>query len=241
MDFREAHHLPSRGAPRPRELPRQRAGTTPQMHGRYPDWDVLSQQEHWDEVTRRVVLARLDAPPIRFFTRAEVATLTVLCDLLLAQDEEPRIPVLHFVDEKLWEGRRDGYRYEDLPADDELWRLVARGLDEEAQRLGRDSFAGVDEEQGPYLCHRFAGGELDAPAFERLNVGHAFEIVMRDVCEAFYSHPWVWNEMGFGGPAYPRGYAAFGTPHLGGEREHWERPEAFELDPVEDTKRRELD
>jgi hypothetical protein len=63
---------------------------------------------------------------------------------------------------------------------------------------------------------------------------------MRDVCEAFYSHPWAWNEIGFGGPAYPRGYAAFGNPELG-EREHWEAPEAFELDPVLDTKRQGLD
>ncbi len=24
--------------------------------------------------------------------------------------------------------------------------------------------------------------------------------------EAYYSHPLVWSEIGFGGPAYPRGY-----------------------------------
>ena len=29
---------------------------------------------------------------------------------------------------------------------------------------------------------------------------------MRSVLAAFYSHPWAWNEIGFGGPAYPRGY-----------------------------------
>ena len=39
--------------------------------------------------------------------------------------------------------------------------------------------------------------------------------VMRAVLSAFYSHPWAWNEIGFGGPAYPRGYARFGV----GQRE----------------------
>ena len=33
---------------------------------------------------------------------------------------------------------------------------------------------------------------------------------MRGVLGAFYSHPWAWNEIGFGGPAYPRGYARLG-------------------------------
>ncbi|HEV2633587.1 MAG TPA: hypothetical protein VGX23_00480 [Actinocrinis sp.] len=28
----------------------------------------------------------------------------------------------------------------------------------------------------------------------------------RYACTAFYSHPAAWTEMGFPGPAYPRGY-----------------------------------
>jgi hypothetical protein len=63
---------------------------------------------------------------------------------------------------------------------------------------------------------------------------------MRSVLEAFYAHPWAWNEIGFGGPAYPRGYAAFGSPHLG-EDEHWEAHETVHVDPVRDVSRRGLD
>ena len=51
-----------------------------------------------------------------------------------------------------------------------------------------------------------------------MNVAQAFKVVMRYVAQAFYSHPWAWNEIGFGGPAYPRGYGAFGSPHLGERR-----------------------
>ena len=61
------------------------------MHGRYPDYDVLEQAGHWDPVTREMVLARVDdVPAIRFFSAAEAATLSALCDLLTAQDSEPR-------------------------------------------------------------------------------------------------------------------------------------------------------
>jgi Gluconate 2-dehydrogenase subunit 3 len=241
IDFRLAHHLPSRGHADPRELPRQRKGTTPQLHGRYPDYDVLSQADHWDAVTRRVVLDRVgNVPPFRFFDERERATLKPFCDQLTAQDAEPRIPVLSYVDEKLYENDGDGYQYFDMPSDQETWRTVARGLDEEARKLGLALYGELSEHHQRQVCHAFAKSELWGGAWATLNAARAFSLVMRYVCEAFYSHPWAWNEIGFGGPAYPRGYAAFGTPEFG-EREHWEAEEAFERDPVPDVRRKGLD
>ncbi|HEX4245285.1 MAG TPA: gluconate 2-dehydrogenase subunit 3 family protein, partial [Acidimicrobiales bacterium] len=55
-----------------------------------------------------------------------------------------------------------------------------------------------------------------------------FTLWLRYACEAFYSHPWAWNEIGFGGPAYPRGYKNLGI----GRREPWEVTEALEPDPM---------
>ena len=31
-------------------------------------------------------------------------------------------------------------------------------------------------------------------------------LLVHDVCAVYYAHPWAWDEIGFGGPAYPRGY-----------------------------------
>ncbi|MDQ2679511.1 MAG: gluconate 2-dehydrogenase subunit 3 family protein, partial [Candidatus Eremiobacteraeota bacterium] len=36
--------------------------------------------------------------------------------------------------------------------------------------------------------------------------------------DAYYAHPWAWDEIGFGGPAYPRAYMRL--EH--GEPEPWE-------------------
>jgi hypothetical protein len=110
---RDADHLPNRrpgGEPAPPEhLPRQRRGTTPQMRSRYPDWDVLAEADHWDEATRRVVLARVEDPPqIRFFDATEAASLRAFCDVAVAQDSDPRIPVLESVDDRLASGRGVG-------------------------------------------------------------------------------------------------------------------------------------
>jgi len=190
---------------------------------RYPGYDVLAQAEHWDEVTRRVVLDRVEnVPPIRFFTGDEAATLGAFCDIVTAQEAEPLVPVLNYIDEKLFEGKRDGWQYYDLPDDDEVWRRVARGLDDEAKVFG--SFAAAPLEAQAGIVERFAKADLHGGVWDTLNTARAFSVVMRYVAQAFYSHPWAWNEIGFGGPAYPRGYAAFGSPELG-EREHWEARE----------------
>ncbi|MDQ2625653.1 MAG: gluconate 2-dehydrogenase subunit 3 family protein, partial [Actinomycetota bacterium] len=134
-DTSRPDHLPNlradRQPPHPSWLPRQRRGTTPQMIGRYPDFDVLESQGSWDEATRKVVLARLGPPgPLRFFTATEEPTLRAFCDIVLAQDEEPRVPVAEFIDAKLADGRLDGYQYADMPEDGDTWRLVLQGLDE---------------------------------------------------------------------------------------------------------------
>jgi len=31
-------------------------------------------------------------------------------------------------------------------------------------------------------------------------------MLLEDSVNVYYAHPWAWDEIGFGGPAYPRGY-----------------------------------
>jgi hypothetical protein len=238
-DFRLAKHLPNlrpgRQPASPDELPRQRRGVTPQMHGRYPDYNVLGEAEHWDEVTRRVVFERVEqVPPFRFFNATEQRTLGAFCDVVMAQDREPKIPVLNMVDAKLFSGELDGFQFEDLPDDRETWRRVALGLDAAARQHGVSEFAGASHEVQTQMIEAFSQGELHGEVWDELPPSRAWSVVMRAVLSAFYSHPWAWNEIGFGGPAYPRGYARFGL----GQRESWEGAPAFERDPVKDTSER---
>jgi hypothetical protein len=213
--FRDAGHLPKRRdtPPDPWRLPRQRRGTTPQGHGRYPDYDVLENASHWDDATRDVVLARVrDVPALRYFTPEEAEVLRPFLDVALAQDAEPRIPVLEMVDARLAAGEIDGYRYHDMPADGETWRRLAR-------QLRADGFDRLDDR------HEYVRALHDGEhEWEGVNASRAWSVVMRYSLTAFYSHPWAWNEIGFGGPAYPRGYMRMGVgdhrgrePHEGAE------------------------
>jgi hypothetical protein len=206
------------------------------MIGRYPDFDVLDTVDTWDAATKRVVLARLDPPgPLRFFTPEEEPGLRAFCDTVLAQDCEPRIPVAEMVDTKLAEGKLDGYQYTDMPDDRDTWRLVLRGLDHTATMGYQLGFVDCTEAQREAIVSEFAYGRLVGGAWDELNVARAWSVVMRAALAAFYSHPWVWNEIGFGGPAYPRGFMRLGGPDADGSavREPFEKPGATDEDPVQ--------
>ena len=225
------HLRPDGQPPDPSWLPRQRVGITPQMIGRYPDYDVLENADRWDRATREVVTKRLDVHgPLRFFTAQEEPTLRAFCDVATAQDSDPRVPVAEMVDDKLAAGRLDGYRYANMPHDPDTWRLVMRGLDEAAASCyGRDTFAACDGQAREAIIGNLADGSLSGGAWDQLEVPRAFSVCMRAILEAFYSHPWAWNEIGYGGPAYPEGYMRLGPI---GVREPHERQGATADDPV---------
>ena len=237
-DLRRPDHLPNhrpgREAPRPDWLPRQRAGTTPQMIGRFPDYDVLASAANWDEATRAVVLARVEpSQDPRFFETAELPTLYAFCDVVLAQDEEPRVPVAALIDDKLAAGRLDGYQYADMPDDRETWRLTLAGLDHTAAEWhGKEAFALCEPADRSAIVDGLAAGRLSSGPWEALNVGRAWSVCTRMMLEAFYSHPWAWNEIGFGGPAYPQGYMRLGPT---GTLEPNERAGATDEDPERAT------
>jgi hypothetical protein len=225
------HHRPDGVPPHPSWLPRQRRGTTPQMIGRYPDYDVFDAVDTWDPATRKVVEDRmaLAGKPLRFFTADEEPALRAFCDTVLAQDDEPRVPVAEFVDDKLAAGRLDGFQYADMPDDRDTWRLVLAGLDEAARDRVGTGFADADADARDLVVDDFAHGKLSGGSWERLNVERAWSVVMRAVLTGFYSHPWAWNEIGFGGPAYPRGFMRLGPVSI---LEPFESPGATQEDPV---------
>jgi hypothetical protein len=178
--------------------------------GRFPAFEVLSQVRHWDPVTAGVVLERIGiAPDLRFFTPAEQATATALLDRLLNMDGDDRIPVVAMIDARLAEAQTDGWRYADMPEDGQAWRdSLARLLNDARVRYGSDFAGCTPGEQETLLRVVQDTGSGD---WHGMNAGHVWSLWTRYACTAFYAHPAVWNEIGFPGPAYPRGYKNSGV------------------------------
>jgi hypothetical protein len=209
---------------------RAQRGVTPQGRGRFPGFDVLDNVDAWDDVTAGVVLARLALPGgLAFFTPHEVGVAAPLLDLLLAQDDDPRVPVLALIDARLAIGETDGWHYDDMPEDAQAWRDSLAFLDGDARAAhpGRGFAELVTSEQAA-LVQAVQDLSKDGKAWHEWPAKHLWSLWTRYACTAFYSHPWAWNEIGFPGPAYPRGYLNPGVD----SREHWEVADREDVDPV---------
>jgi len=206
-----------------------RRAVTPQDRGRFPGYDVMDEVRRWDDVTAGVVLARL-APTtdLSFFTDSEDAIASPLCDLLLGQDGEPKIPVVAMVDARLAAGETDGWHYDDMPPDAPAWQRTLAHLDDDARHHFGAGFAALPRSDQATLVQRVQDLSESSDTWHGLPAQQVWSLWTRYACAAFYSHPWAWNEIGFGGPAYPRGYK---NRQVGG-REGWEVADAGNDDPV---------
>jgi hypothetical protein len=195
--------------------------------GYYPGFSTLGQQAFWDEATRTVVLDRVNnVPPVRFFSPEEARLLEAVCARILPQDdraEATRIPIVPRIDQRLHDGVTDGYRYADTPPDGEVFQLGLQGIQAVAQHLARQPFEALDPLDQDIVLRTLHDGNPPAGEayWDRVPVLHFWQLLVQDVIEAYYAHPYAWDEIGFGGPAYPRGYMRL--EH--GQPEPWEAPE----------------
>lgn len=192
--------------------------------GYYPGFSTLSQKRYWDATTRALVEERVSRQkPIRFFTPAEAATMLAVVDRVMPQEdrtEERRIPLLPSIDERLFENRLDGYRYDDMPPDQEAYRIAARAFEQMAQTLHGRSFhaLGIREQEEILKSVHDAKPAAAQDVWKQMNIERFWTMLVSDVTAVYYAHPWAWDEIGFGGPAYPRGYMRLEE----GEAEPWE-------------------
>lgn len=221
--------------PRPSEQP-----------GYYAGYSSLGQKGFWDPATHRTAVDRVEnVPPIRFFHPEEAQFWHAVFDHLLPQTDrikERRIPILNFVDQRLYKNQGAGYRFEDMPHDRDAYRLGMQAIDEEAQSTHQYSFVNLTHRQQEEILKAIHDGKPQAAAqiWERMSVHRFWQLVMGDAIDAYYAHPWAWDEIGFGGPAYPRAYMRLerGEPEpweVEEQRHSWESPAETLSDETEST------
>jgi hypothetical protein len=201
----------------------------------YPDYDVMAPDKwahDWDEKTRRLVLDRIRNVPARaFFSEAEFAMLEAICRRLLPQDDRPaelRIPIAPYIDQRLAQGAGNGYRYEDMPWDDEAYRRGLAGIDEASRAMfDEKGFTHLGDVQQDEVLAAIEDGDPPGETWQQLPAQRFFKQLMQDAVEVYYAHPAAWNEIGFQGPASPRGHVRLAL----GKRDPWEAEETRPLPP----------
>ncbi|MGE0225959.1 MAG: gluconate 2-dehydrogenase subunit 3 family protein [Acetobacteraceae bacterium] len=197
------------------------------MPDRYPGYDVLAKRNtpSWNDASRRAIDQRLALPrDPRFFSAEEWVTLTALCDRIVPQPKDrPPIPVAAMIDDKMVRNETDGYRDHRLPPMRQAWRRGLHAIDTEARARHGAPFHRLDPAAQDALLSQAQQGALQDPAWGDMPCEVFFTHRMaHDIVAAYYGHPIAWNEIGFGGPASPRGYVRLGAD----KRDSWEAVEA---------------
>ena len=149
--------------------------------------------------------------------------MRAVVDRILPQEDRlqsHRIDVLAGIDERLFENRLEGYRYADMPPDQDAYRLAARAFEGMAREQYDQSFHALDIMRQETLLRSIHHAEPLAAKdlWSRMNIDRFWTMLVADCCFVYYAHPYAWDEIGFGGPAYPRGYMRLEE----GEPEPWE-------------------
>lgn len=200
---------------------------------RYPDADILSQRGHWDDATREVVLDRVhNVPAFEHFDEHAQRTLEALCARVIPQAGKPpdrRVAIAPWIDQRYGMPSPEGFQFDDMPPNKEAWDLGLAGLDQTAGALFGAHFADLDGARQDEVLQAVRGGggpQHSAPpgeAWQKMPARRWWVyIALRQIVGVYYAHPYAWDEIGFGGPAYPRGYFALND----GAPEPWEPREA---------------
>jgi hypothetical protein len=192
----------------------------------YPKYNVLDKWDSpsWNDQTRNAVRQRLeDLPPRRFLSEEQWSLLEAIVDRLVPQpDRQEPVPIVPWIDDMLHKNETPGYRYADMPPMREAWRKGLEAIAAEARNRHGNSFEELSPEDQDELLGDVQHNNVDKQIWGDLPAGGFFlHHLLKQTVGVYYSHPAAWSEIGYGGPASPRGYARLGPD----ERDPWEARE----------------
>lgn len=178
--------------------------------GYYPNFDVMKEKTHWDDHTREIVEKRLHTGEsmCQFFNEKEVAALFDLYVVLL---DDSRLSIISFVihhfDRKLASDIGEAQRKKGTPKESILIREGLHLLNQVCLQIYKNSFGQLADETKKKVINNMLQGNIQLQSGQKsVPVKDFIKKVLNEAVSAYYSHPVVWSEIGYAGPAYPRGY-----------------------------------
>lgn len=176
---------------------------------RYPSYDVLREREHWDEHTREIVLKRLGPfDNNKFLTDHEAEMIASIARHIIYDNRKEILAyVVHHLDSILASPVGEDQRKVGTPPRQELIREGLKAIDKLARQQYGTPFLELDEKKQLSMLEGLDHGKAMAlPEWQLIPQKELFKKLATETVSAYYSHPVVWSEIGYGGPAYPRGY-----------------------------------
>lgn len=177
--------------------------------GLYPDYDVMAHADQWDDLTRKIVIQRLN-PPVAFtaLNDWEQKMIAKVSEHLAYDDRNEIIAwIVSYFDSQLAEEIGESERKPNTPPQKQLICDGIKAIEHWARMIGGQGFLESDTEVQFQILTTLQLGKLSAfNQWQSSLQKDLFTKLAGMVIKAYYSHPTVWSEIGYGGPAYPRGY-----------------------------------
>lgn len=175
----------------------------------YPDYDVLSLKDEWDSHTKEIVEKRLGPfPEPSSLTAYEQQQLRAIISHIVCDNRDDLLDwVLTYFDQRLTTKVGEAQRKPQTPPENILVKDGLKAIDNVANIRYGGTFLGLDTKQQFGIIRDLQLGKLDDIAdWAKVPRKDLFTKLAGLAVDAYYSHPLVWSEIGYGGPAYPRGY-----------------------------------
>lgn len=182
----------------------------------YPSYDVMALQDKWDAHTQEIVRKRLGPfPEAKFLNNQEKEMLALITEHLTYDNRKEIINwVLHYADQRLNSEIGESQRKPNVPPEKILIREGLAFLDKIASERFNNSFIIIETKEQFQVLADLQTGNLTVTSngtngsinWSKVLQKALFNKMAELIISAYYSHPTVWSEIGFGGPAYPRGY-----------------------------------
>jgi hypothetical protein len=176
---------------------------------RYPGFNVLSQVKEWDPHTRDIVLKRLGPfPELKYLTPEETQMLKTIASHIVYDNREAILNyVIHHLDQTLSSDIGESERKPKTPPAKDLIRQGLSALNKAAQKMAQKPFTWLDTASQFKIIASLQTETVEPiPEWKRIPPKGLFKKLAGMIISAYYSHPTIWSEIGYGGPAYPRGY-----------------------------------
>lgn len=174
----------------------------------YPGFDVLSEKQAWDETSRSVVTQRLRPAKPKMLRQDETDTLRAIAKNLLYESRKEILDfIVSHIDSQLAAGLGESERKSTLPPQDILLRRGIAALNAAGMAAEMKPFHECQPATQAGLLQTLQKGKaMLTEAFADVPQKDLFKKLLLLAVDAFASHPTVWSELGYAGPAYPRGY-----------------------------------
>ena len=168
--------------------------------------------------TRHALQKRLQKPVVTtpvFFDEGLFITLRAVCSRLIPQPGLERVvDVAGGLDRTLADGKGNGWRYDALPADEEMFVKGLQGINETSALIFSNRFHLLPVMQQDEVLVSIQAGTATGSSWKTISPALFFEELLSAIVELYYSHPFAKEEIGEVAMADAKGWQKTGLNEL---------------------------